>query len=317
MRRECTRLRADQTVGAALEWLQANPPSERIVYFYVVGGEGRLEGVVPTRRLLLARPDCPLAEAMVRQPVALPEGATVREACELFLQHRFLALPVVDAERRLVGVVDVELYTEGLENLSDDRQRNELFQRIGVRVAGHAHADPGQSPLTAFRRRFPWLSCNLVGGLLAAFLAGAFEDTLARTASLALFFPVVLNLAESVSSQSVSLTVHLLQGQRPNWKELPGQLRRELVTGLLLGSACGLAVGLVALAWLGLPRVAVALLGGIAGGVALSAVLGLTVPLVLRLLRLDPRVAAGPVVLAGVDVVTILLYLNLARWLLD
>jgi magnesium transporter len=81
-------------------------------------------------------------------------------------------------------------------------------------------------------------------------------------------------------------------------------------------------IGLVGLLWLALrgevnaTRVALALLGGIVGGVTLSAALGLTVPLVLRLLRLDPRVAAGPVVLAGADIVTILAYLNLARWLL-
>jgi magnesium transporter len=133
---------------------------------------------------------------------------------------------------------------------------------------------------------------------------------------------VVLNLAESVSSQSVGLTIHLLQGQKPSWRSLPRLLRGELSTGALLGTACGLVIGVVALLWLAhrgeinASRVAVALLGGIAGGVTLSAALGLTVPLLLRLLRLDPRVAAGPIVLAGADIVTILVYLNLARWLL-
>jgi magnesium transporter len=312
MRREFTRLRAEQTVAEALEWLRDHPPPERIIYFYVLDNDGRLDGVVPTRRLVLARPEQRVADIMVRQVVALSEQATVQEACEFFILHRFLALPVVDAERRMVGVVDVDLYTEELANLEDVRKREELFQQIGVHVSGVQQ----QSPWGAFRRRFPWLGCNLAGGILAAFLAGAFEDTLAQVVALALFIPVVLNLAESVSSQSVSLTLHLLQGQRPTWKALPGLLRDELSTGLLLGGACGLVIGLVALVWLGQRGVALALLGGIGGGVALSAVLGLTVPLLLRLLRLDPRVAAGPIVLAGADIVTILLYLNLARWLL-
>jgi magnesium transporter len=311
VRREFTRLGAEQTVGEALEWLRSNPPPERIIYFYVVDGDGRLEGVVPTRRLLLAPPDRRIADIMIRKVVALPIGATVEEACEFFIQYRFLAFPVVDSERRLVGVVDVELYTTELDQLGDATQREELFQRIGVRVAGAQ-----QAPWAAFRRRFPWLGCNLAGGILAAFLSGIFEDTLATTVALALFIPVVLNLAESVSSQSVSLTLHLLGVQRPRWKALPELLGRELTTGLFLGGACGAIVGLVALAWLNQVRVALALLGGIAGGVTLSAALGLTVPLLLRLLRLDPRVAAGPIVLAGADIVTILLYLNLARWLL-
>jgi magnesium transporter len=312
LRRDFTRLRAEQTVGEALAWLRANPPGERIIYFYVTDADGRLEGVVPTRRLLLSPPERRVADVMIRKVVALPEWATVEEACEFFIQHRFLALPVVDEARRLVGVVDVELYTDELGHLTDARDREALFQRIGVRAAG---AEP-LSPLGAFRRRFPWLSCNLVGGIVAAFLGGLFQETLERVVVLSLFIPVVLNLAESVSSQSVSLTLHLLLGRAPSWRAMPALARGELATGLLLGGACGLVVGLVALAWLGQPRVALALLGGIAGGVTLSAGLGLTVPLLLRLLRLDPRVAAGPVVLAGADILTILLYLNLARWLL-
>jgi magnesium transporter len=312
VRREFTRLRGEQTVAEALDWLRANPPGERILYFYVLDAEGRLEGVVPTRRLVLAPAEEKIAEIMVRQVVALPERATVLEACEFFIQHRFLALPVVGEDRRMVGVVDVELYTQELDHLGDARKREELFQQIGVHVAGAEQ----QSPLSAFRRRFPWLGCNLAGGILAAFLSGIFEETLERVVALALFIPVVLNLAESVSSQSVSLTIHLLQGRSPTWKSIPGQLRSETATGLLLGGACGLVVGLVALVWIGKPRVALALLGGITGGVTLSAALGLAVPVLLRLLRLDPRVAAGPIVLAGADILTILLYLNLARQLL-
>ena len=317
-RREFTRLHPDQRVTEALAWLRDNPPAERIIYFYVLDDEGRLAGVVPTRRLLLAAPDQRIGEIMVRQLVSVPAEATVLEACELFIQYRFLALPVVDAQHRMIGVVDVELYTEELGSLSDARNLDELFQQIGVRVAGAEQ----RSSLGAFRRRFPWLGCNLAAGLLAAFLSGVFEDTVKGAVALSFFIPVVLNLAESVSSQSVGLTIHLLQGQKPSWRALPAQLRGELSTGLLLGTACGMIIGLVALVWLQLrgganaTRVALALLGGIAAGVTLSAVLGLTVPLLLRLLRLDPRVAAGPIVLAGADIVTILAYLNLARWLL-
>src|SRR5271168_5349002 len=93
---DCTRLRLGQTVAEALEGLRRDPPGERIIYFYVVDDEGRLQGVVPTRRLLLNAPDRPLADIMIPKAITLPATATVGEACDLFAQHRFLALPVVD-----------------------------------------------------------------------------------------------------------------------------------------------------------------------------------------------------------------------------
>jgi len=312
MHQEFTRVGLGQTVGESLDWLRRHPPRGRIVYFYVVDDEGRLHGVVPTRRLILSSPDKPLAEIMVQQVVALPPEATVLEACEFFIQHRLLALPVVDNDRRLLGVVDMELYTDELGHLGDASNRDDLFQLIGVHVAKAQQ----ESPLTAFRHRLPWLGCNIAAGILAALLSRLFEDELNRTVALAFFIPVVLNLAESVSSQSVSLTLQSLHGKPPTWRSLVTKLRSELATGALLGLMSGTIIGLVGLAWLGEIRVALSLIGGIAGGVTLAAILGITLPILLRLLRLEPRVAAGPVALAGADVVTILIYFNLARWLL-
>jgi magnesium transporter len=312
LRADCTRLPLGETVGEALEGLRRHPPAERIIYFYVVDGDGRLQGVVPTRHLLLNPPERPLAEIMIRKVVALPATATVRDACECFAIHRFLALPVVDEQRRLLGVLDVDLYTEELAHLGDAEARDDLFQAIGV----YAVRPEESSPVGAFRRRFPWLGCNLVGGIVCAVLASLFEAELQKVVALALFIPVVLNLAESVSSQSVSLTLHLLRGRRPGWRLMADGLRQELATGLFLGAACGAAVGTVALVWFRHVALALCLLGGVGLGVAASALMGLAMPIALRLLKLDPKVAAGPIALAGADVVTLLIYLGLARWLL-
>jgi magnesium transporter len=314
MHRDFPQLREGQTAGEALDWLRHHPPPGRIIYFYVVDDKGHLRGVVPTRRLVLSHPDEPLTHIMVRKVIAVPARATVLDACEFFPQHRLLAFPVIDEEGRLLGVVDVELYTEELSRLSDGRVSDDLFQLIGVHATVARHGP--SSSAASFRHRFPWLVCNLAAGILAAFLSGVYQDELSRVVALAFFIPVVLNLAESVSSQSVSLALHILHGQPPRWRELPARLSVELGTGLMLGLASGAVVGLVAFAWLGQIRVALCLGGGIRGGVAVAAVLGLGLPFLLRLLRLEPRVAAGPVALAAADVVTILLYLNLARWLL-
>jgi magnesium transporter len=312
MHQDFTRLRLGATVGETLAWIRSHPPVGRIIYFYVVDDDDILRGVVPTRRLILSPPERPLAKIIVKYVVTLPSTATVSDACELFIQHRLLALPVVDDKGRVLGVVDVELYTDELTRLDDAQARDNLFQMVGVYVTAGLQA----TPFSAFRRRFPWLGCNLAAGILAAFLAGIFKAELNRVVALAFFIPVVLNLAESVSSQSVSLALHALSGQRPTWRSLVGKLRGELATGALLGAASGAVVALVALLWLGLPRVSLCLLGGIGGGVAGAAVLGIALPMVLQLFRLEPRIAAGPIALAGADVVTILIYLNLARWLL-
>ncbi len=312
LRQDFTKLLETQTVGAALEWLRAHPPAGRIIYFYVVDAENRLCGVVPTRRLILSAPGTPLAEIMVRHVVALPGAATVLEACEFFIQHRLLGFPVVDEERRILGVVDLELYTDEIRDLDDVKERDDLFQRVGVQRTN----GPRSSHWLAFRHRFPWLGCNLAAGILAALLSGIYESELSRVVALAFFIPVVLNLAESVSSQSVSLALQSLHEERPTWTALLQKIRHELLTGFFLGVGAGALVGLTGLVWIGQVALAACLLGGITAGVAASAALGLTMPYLIRLLRLEPRVAAGPVALAGADVITILVYFNLARWLL-
>src|SRR5207249_9356543 len=98
------------------------------------------------------------------------------------------------------------------------------------------------SAVFSFRQRFPWLLCNIAGGLLAAFLSGLFEAELQKLVALALFIPVVLALAESVSIQSVSLALQSLHNQRPSWTLLAGRITREAQAGVLLGVACALTV---------------------------------------------------------------------------
>lgn len=314
-RHDFARLSIDQTVSEALDSLRAKPPEGRIIYLYVTDIDGKLQGVVPTRRLLLSLPDKLVADIMVKQVIAIPHTATVLDACEFFTMHRLLAFPIVDETKHIVGTVDVEVYTDELRDLSEPEivdKADDLFQLIGV----HLTAVQQSSPIRSFRARFPWLIANIIGGIVAAFLAGMFEEELQKAVALALFIPVVLALAESVSIQSVTLSLHSLRNRKPSWRELIGKLSREVITGLLLGIACALLVGMVAALWIGQWRVTVCLLGGISGGVMGAAAVGLAMPYILRLLKRDPQVAAGPLALAAADMVTLLLYFSLARALL-
>lgn len=313
MRRDFCQIRMSHTVGEALEAIRRQPPEGRVIYFYVVDDDNRLQGVVPTRRLLLNELDMKMTEIMVREVISIDHHATVLDACEFFTLHRLLAFPVVDEDRRMVGVVDVELYTTELSELDRSERNDYLFQLIGV----HLTEAQQSSPLLAFRSRFPWLLCNVAGGILAAFLSGVFENELRQAVALALFIPVVLALAESVSIQSVSLALSVLRGQHPSWASIGRRLRSEFLLGTLLGGASGILVAGVALVWLGQASVFLCVLGGISGGVAGAAAIGVAMPNLLHRLELDPQVAAGPIALAAADMVTLLIYFNLARWILS
>ncbi len=314
LRKDFTILDPDWTVEDALEQMRRYPPPGRIIYFYVVDQSMQLVGVMPTRRLLLSPPETKIADVMLTRVVTIPAEATVLEACEFFTLHRLLAFPVVNGSKQLLGVVDIDLYTEELADTGDDGpgSRDDVFQLIGVRLTQSQQA----RPLRAFRGRFPWLLCNLAGGILAAVLSGLYQMELNwNHAVLALFIPVVLALAESVAIQSVTLTLESLRGSTPRWSDLAYRGKHELVTGLLLGGGTGLLVATLAALWQGIPILFVIVMGGITIGVTGAAVAGLSVPYLLRLLSRDPQVAAGPIALACADVITLLAYFNLARLL--
>jgi magnesium transporter len=314
-----TSLQPDWNIRAALEHLRKHPPGGRVIYFYVCTADGQLVGVVPTRRLVLNDPEMRISDIMVKSTIAVPQDATVLETCEFFSLHRLLALPVVDDDRKLVGVVDVELYTDEIVAGDESRgetggsTRDDVFQIIGVHL-GQAHV---LQPFKAFRGRFPWLLCNVGGGLLAAVLSGIYQDVLEwRHAVLALFVPIVLALAESVTIQSVTLTLQGLRIGTPSLEKLVKLASAEARTGVLLGIGTAVLVSLVALAWQQDVKVSLLLLGGILGGVTMAAIIGVIVPVTLRLLKRDPQVAAGPVCLTLADFAALLLYFNLGRLLI-
>lgn len=311
-RRDFVRVRVDHTVAQALDEARQSRTSGRIVYFYVVDAQERLRGVLPTRRLLLSPPEAPVASVMVRDVIALPADATLMDACELFILHRLLAFPIVDADRRILGVVDVELYTNEISELARREESDDVFQLIGVRLAQVRRA----GVVRVFSRRFPWLLCNIGGGLACAFLAGQFQAVLDKVIVLSLFIPVVLAVAESVSVQTLSLALQANRGNRFRWSETLRAFFREIPVGLLLGLACGGLVAGAALVWQRLGIVALCILLSMGAAITTAVVFGLAVPTALLAARRDPKLASGPIVLACTDLATMFYYLGLATWLL-
>jgi len=300
------------TVGSALAQIRERGVGEKIIYFYVVEADGRLAGVVPTRRLLTAPLEQPLTEVMISRVVTIPHTATVLEACEMFLMHKFLAFPVVDPNRRLMGVVNVSLFADEVIDLSEKSHLNDVFQTIGLRVAEVQNA----TPVRAFRLRFPWLISTILGGICCALLTSVYEATLATSLVLAFFLTLVLGLGESVSAQSLGVAIQSLHGNTPGWGWFARAMRKEFSVAFMLGGSCGVIVGTVAWLWRGSAAAALVIGLSITLAMIMACLIGFTVPTLLHRLKLDPRIAAGPVTLALADICTLVFYFSLASSIL-
>lgn len=303
-------LPAGETIGAALERARQLPGTNVILYCYVVDEDDRLVGIVPIQRLLINPPEARIADVMIDEVVAIPAWATVLVAAEYFVNRRLLAFPVVEAGGRLVGIVDASLFTDDVLAMARE-SFDGIFQIIGV------HATAGRTPWTGFKDRFPWLLCNIAGGLLCAVLASRYESLLDVAVVLALFIPVVLALGESVSIQSVTLTLQNLHGDRRfAWLPFLRGVLKEFLTAVLLGLGCGVLVAATAWLWKGEPLVGVALGLAITASMVTASVLGLALPTALHAAKADPKIAAGPIVLALTDLATLLFYFTVAGVLL-
>ena len=315
-RKDFPLLDADMTIAEALERIRHEGVGERVIYFFAVDSEKRLVGVLPTRRLLTATPDTRLREIMVRRVVAIPASATVLDACEFFVLYKFFAFPVIDDQRRVVGVVDVSLFAEEFLGERDEQSRpaapvrDDVFEVLGF----HLEQIRGASPWRVFRFRFPWLLATVTSGTICAILAGAFEATLANSLIVAFFLTMVLGLNESVSAQSMSVTIQMLRSAPVTWSWFKTAIRREFVTAVLIGFACGTIVAGIVLVWRRDLLGAVTIGGSIALSLVTASLFGLGVPSLLHRFNLDPKIAAGPITLALADICALVLYFTSA-WL--
>lgn len=315
-RKDFTAFNKSITVDEALKKIRNEGAGERIVYFYVVDDNDALVGVLPTRRLLIGKPEQKIEEIMVSRVAALPNTSTVYDACEFFVTYKFLAFPVVDEERKVIGVVDVNLFTEELLSLDPDiedrSQYNDVFESIGFNINEIKNA----SPVKAWKIRVPWLLATVASGTICAILAGFFEATLSESIIIAFFLTLILGLGESVSIQSMTLAGQALHTAKPTLKWYSKNLIKESKTSFLLGISCGVIVTVVVLVWKGslLPAIAVGL--SILLVMIVAAFWGLTIPAILHKTKLDPKIAAGPITLALTDICTIIFYLGLATIIL-
>jgi magnesium transporter len=306
-RRMTTRVLAVEsstTAAAAIDAFRRHGDVEDVFYLYVVDGEWRLTGVVPIRRLVGAPPDRPIGELALRDPIAIPASADQEEAARLVAQHDLLALPVVDADGRLLGAITVD---DVIDVLSEEATEDMY------RMAGLSESDRILSP---FKRsvgmRLPWMLLNLATAFLAAGVVGLFSATIDRIVALAAFMPVIAGMGGIGGTQALTVVIRGIALGEVEFSTAQRAIRKELAVGATVGAATGVLTALVALLfngnpWLGLILFLAMLLNLAVGGLA-----GAAVPLALRRLGVDPALGSGVLVTTFTDVIGFFVFLGLA-----
>jgi len=310
MTRGYVALHPDMTVQDAITFMRLRKPlADEAYYLYVLDADNRLQGVVNLRELLVSEPGTPIVSVMTKDAITVPPETDQEEVARLIQHYRLRALPVVDEERVLRGIVTAD---DAMEVASEEATED-MYRIVGLLSDDSVYAPV----LVSARRRIPWLAINFLTAFAAAAMVAAFEDTIARAAALAVFMPVVAGQGGNSGIQSITIVVRGLALGEIQPEDARWVLAKEGAIGLVKGLTFGLLIGLAAWAWQGEPA------WGLVVGVALllnmlmAGLLGAVIPLTLRALKLDPAIASGIFLTAFTDVLGFLFLLGLGTLLIS
>ena len=302
-------LHEDMTVEQAFAHLRVSELEPRTVYYlFVVDTDVRLVGVVPLRRLIVSSLSAGIASIMDADVISVEANADQEEAARLMSRYDLLALPVVDEENHLLGLITHDDLVEVLEE-----EATEDIYRLG----GLPEEQPHDAPvLAALKTRLPWLALNLGTAMVSGVVLKAFEGTIAQVAVLAMFFPVVAGVSGSAGTQALTVTVRGLSLGELDPRDGLRTLGREILIGSANGLTVGVLVALIALALGGAPVLGIVvgvatLLNMIGAGIA-----GAVVPVMMQMLKIDPALASPILVTTITDACGYLFYLGFATLVL-
>jgi magnesium transporter len=310
------RLRADMTVGEAISYLRRDAQArEKTVYYaYVLDPQERLLGVVTFRDLIVSSGEKLIKDVMRTEVISAPEDLDQEALSKLFMRHHLLMIPIVDAEGRIKGVVNVNDIVDVLQE-----EATEDIQKIG----GVATLEGPylQVPLLVMiQKRAGWLAALFLGEMLTATAMGQFEAEIARAVVLALFVPLIISSGGNSGSQATTLVIRAMALGEVKIRDWWRVIRRELVTGLGLGLILA-SIGLARiLLWQGLFNaygehyflVALTVALSLVGVVLWGSIAGSILPFILRSLGFDPASASAPFVATLVDVTGLVIYFSVA-----
>lgn len=305
-------LKDNWTVAQALEQIrQLANISETIYYLYVIDAARHLIGILSLRGLVVAQPEQTIEEIMVREVVYVQTDTKQEEVAQIIQRYDFLALPVVDTEQRLVGIVTVDDVLDILEQ----ETTKDIYTLGGVQAGVDSYFQTDL--LTVARRRVMWLFVLLITNTATSAVIRSQQEVLQQVVALAAFIPLLIGTGGNVGAQSSTVVIRGLNTDEISKSQALRVIRREAAAGILLG----LMLGIVVLVWayflqrnltvaiaVGVSLVAISVLASIAGS---------TLPIIFQSIRLDPALMSAPFITTAVDVLGVLIYLNVARFILN
>jgi magnesium transporter len=305
MTTEYIAIHANQTVKSAMQILKNEAPkAEMIYYVYVIDEEKRLVGVISLRDLIIAEDDSMISEVMHDRVVSVSVAEDQEEVAKKMRDYNFLALPVVDFQQHLVGIITVDDVMDVMEEEASDD-----YSKLAA-VTDLDRID--RNPISAAKKRLPWLIVLLFLGMFTASLIGRFEETLDKMAILAVFIPLIAGMAGNTGTQALAVAVRGIATGEFDKESKFRLLAREAGTGLITGTTCGLFVILIVLIWK--QDIILGLLVGVSILITLivATLAGAFVPLLMHRLNIDPAVASGPFITTINDLISIFIYFGLA-----
>ncbi|HEU5140401.1 MAG TPA: magnesium transporter [Bacillales bacterium] len=304
MTTEFVAIREYETVAEAMNILKKEAPeAETIYYVFVIDEEKRLSGVVSLRDLIIAEEDTLIKEILNERVVSISVGADQEEAAKLMKDYDFLALPVVDFQNHLLGIITVDDIVDVI-----DEEASEDYSKL----AAVADVEVNRNPLISAKKRLPWLVILLFLGMLTATLIGRFEDTLSQVAILAAFIPVIAGTSGNSGTQALAVVVRGIATGDYDDLSRRKLFFQEMGTGLITGVVCGFILSAIVYLWQG------QLFFGLIVGFSLMCSLfvatlaGAFVPLIMHKLKVDPAVASGPFISTISDIISMLIYFSIA-----
>ena len=314
------RLRPEMNIDEAIRYLrkQTRERAETVYYAYALNAQQHLEGVVSLRELLQAAPEKRVSEVMQRNPVTASETLDQESLSRLFSEHDLMAIPVVDVEKRMKGIVTVD----DIVDVFQEEATRDIQKVGGMEALESPYFEISFTDM--LRKRAGWLLILFIGEMLTATAMSYFEDEIARAVILALFVPLIISSGGNSGSQATTLIIRSMALNEVRLRDWWRVIRREALAGLSLGAVLG-AVGFTRIVvWERLFHiygehyllialtVALALLGVVTWGTLSGSML----PFVLRRLGFDPASASAPFVATLVDVSGLVIYFTVASLIL-
>ncbi|HEU0164372.1 MAG TPA: magnesium transporter, partial [Thermomicrobiales bacterium] len=299
-------LRAEQAI-MALRAIAAD--AEVVNYVYVLDREDHLLGVLSLRNLVLAQPDAPVRDLMIAPAVATSVTTDVQDAANLLRDRNLLALPVVDDDNRLLGVIT---HDDAIEVLEDELTEDYL------KMAGtDADEMSRRNPFEIARLRLPWLMGTMGLELFAGLVINNFSHVLQQVILLASFMPVISAISGNVGLQAAAIVVRGLDTGHVTLADWRRHLGRELSTSLIMALSCGIVLGSIGAVWSRHLPFGLVIGGALTCSMLTAGLMGTLIPMLSKRLGFDPATTAGPFETAFQDVIGFAVFLWLASLLIN